>query len=139
MSANIKVYIMVSFGSRIGQSLVMVTLQTPFVGAANGLLGYIYSKLADLPPTETAKAWAVWFVAENAFTGLAVAFSEDLSTKKFIKASCILLGGILGISELEKRGLIGHKMTIFIAVMRALAILKTFAVNPPDPVTKSHI
>lgn len=114
---------MASIGTRLVNGIVGSIVASPFVAAGGALCGYIYGKFADLPAAQVAKAVAVWNVAETALLTLTATLTENKSAQAFIRAVVLTISTAVGIQELQKRELIGAKMTIFLITMRALAIL----------------
>lgn len=114
---------MASFRLRVCGGLIGAAIMTPIASGAGALAGYIYAKLADLPAGRAAQACAVWLAVENALMTLAAAISEKPSTQVLIKIAVFTITSIIGIQELQKRGILGDKMVTFLIVLRALAIL----------------
>lgn len=99
-------------------------------GGINGaIVGFVYGKLANLPASQTTKAYGIWYAAEGAISNFASAFTNKPSHQLLIRATVIALSGTFGIQELRKRGLMGDKMMAFSCVMRVMGVaaLLTFS------------
>jgi hypothetical protein len=118
---------MASFGVRLVNGIVGSAIAAPFVAAGGALCGFIYAKFADLPAGEVSKAWAVWNVAEAALLQLAASLTENKTAQAFLRATVLTISTTVGIRELQKRELIGPKMTTFLIAIRALGILGILA------------
>ncbi len=114
---------MANFGARVCGGIVGITLMTPITGGVGALAGFVYAKFADLPVGQVAKAWAIWFAVQDAFMRLAVTFTENPSTQALIKAAIVTTSTIIGIEELQKRGVLGHIMAIVLVALNTLNIL----------------
>jgi hypothetical protein len=117
---------MVSIGQRILNGTIESIKNAPLQVIVGALWGYVYAKFADLPAGQSAKAWAIWIVAEQAL----LTFADQVIESKSIKATTVITinttGTYLGITEMRKRGLMGDKMMIFMFVMYVLTTLNAF-------------
>jgi hypothetical protein len=113
---------MTDFQVRVCGGLLGAAIITPIAGGMGALIGYVYAKLADLPATQAAQAWAVWFVVESIFITLAEAFTENQPAQALIKSAVFTAISLIGLHELQKRGAIGNNMVIFVAVLTTYAI-----------------
>jgi hypothetical protein len=113
---------METFRIRLAEGITEAIASAPFVACGGVLFGYVYSKLADLPPLQVVKAWAIFQVAENALIILGCAFTENFSIQAGIKAT-VLVTSTFSIRLLQKREIIGEKMAIFLIAFRAFGAL----------------
>jgi uncharacterized membrane protein len=118
---------MASFGVRLVNGIVGSAIAVPFVATGGALCGFIYAKLADLPAGQVAKAWAIWNAAESALMTMIATFTENKTTQAFIRATVLTISTIIGMNELQKRDLIGPKMTVFLIAIRALGVFGIIA------------
>ena len=61
---------MAAVGSRPIEQVFHFVCEKTFIAAGGALLGYVYAAAANLPARQTAKAWAVWMVAESVVLSL---------------------------------------------------------------------
>ncbi len=91
--------------------------------------GIVYAKLADLPVKQVAIAYAVWAAAEAALLNFVANVFKDYPRMSMFSQISITIGSTyIGISEIEKRGLIGNKLKIFLIVLQALNVFQKLAV-----------
>ena len=92
-----------------------------FGGAA---LGFAYAKLADLPAGQAARAYAVWHAAQAIIGNLAhFLFRDNPQAQVFSALTISTTSMVIGIRELEKRGLIGQKLTIFYTLWQTAVVI----------------
>ncbi len=95
----------------------------------NALGGAVYAKLADLPVKQVAIAYAVWGAAEAALINFVANVFKDYPRMSMFSQISINIGvTYIGISEVEKRGLIGNKLKIFFIVAQAFNVFQKLAV-----------
>src|ERR1700761_865543 len=121
---------MTSFYTTLRANIASAIELTPFAAIPAAIGGYMYGKLANLSAVQVAKAWVIWSVAELYFIKIASTFTNNPNLEKIIQATIIMIFGITGIQELEKRGLIGPKMKIFLIVYRTCQVVITFLEKP---------
>jgi hypothetical protein len=114
---------MTSIPARLIGGTVNAVLTTPFSAAFGALSGYVYAKLADLPANEVAKAWAIWSAARSALITFSTALVEGGTAKAFLTTVITGISTAVGINELQKRELIGHKMVVFLIVVQVFSTL----------------
>lgn len=107
-------------------------------GIRGGLVGFIYSKLANKPVFQTTQAFAIWYAAEGALASFVAAFTNNES-HKFLIHTVVAIAGSVGITELRRRGILGDKMMIFLCAGRALTVaLFFFAAAVKDNNPNNH-
>lgn len=114
---------MITFSERFMNGIEVAICQSPVVAVSAGLCGYIYATLANLPAIPVAKAAAIWMVAEQSILTVSRALITKNPARRAILQATILIGSTaIGIQELQKRGLIGNKMVIFLIIMRTAGV-----------------
>jgi hypothetical protein len=118
---------MVSIAGRVIGGTVSAAVAAPFFAVCGAFVGYVYAKLADLPANQAAKAWAVWSAAQTALATFSQALVEGKLAKACVTTTVSVITTAIGINELQKRGLIGHKMIVFFAVMQVFSVIGLLA------------
>lgn len=111
---------MTTLGVRLAKATIDIINASPFDLGIDLFCGFAYAKLSSLPADQVVKAWVVWGEAEMALGCFAVAVTENELAQKWISATIRAVTGAIGITEMQKRGLIGHKMIICIVAFRSL-------------------
>lgn len=114
---------MVAVENRPIEQIFHFVFEKTLLTAGGALFGYAYAAAANLPASQSAKAWAVWMVAESIILSLGSLLTEKHSTLMVIKAAFFTCTSIIGIDEMRKRGLMGDRMLTVILVVRGLIIL----------------
>lgn len=113
---------MTSIGLRVMNGLSGALITSPFMAGSGALIGYIYSKFADLPVGQVCKAWAVWRIAETAVLTIAMNYTENYKYQGWIRVAILHASTFIGLRELIKRELIGPKMLIAVLILHMVSI-----------------
>lgn len=95
----------------------------PLLIPGGAIFGYFYSLVANLPAGQSAKAWAIWVVAEHSILSVGSAFGETRAKQLFIKAILFTTTTIMGIEQMRQRKLIGDGMVVAMLMIRGLIVL----------------
>jgi hypothetical protein len=122
---------MTSIPERFLRGTIESVYSAPFVAGGSALFGFVYAKLADLPASEVAKAWAIWGLAQNTLMTFSDNLIEHNVAKRLFQVTITSASTYIGIQECRKRGLMGDKMMIVLIAFQALMIL-SFLSNPAN-------
>ena len=119
---------MATFVERLTAGAMISAIYVPFSGVSGYLGGYIYSKLADLPPAgQTAKMWAIYSMSINALKIAGDVVLENARVNSLFKAALYGGGTALFIREMRKLELLGNKMMYFMIVVNGIAVISELA------------
>lgn len=120
---------MATFVERLIAGAMISPIYVPLAGVSGYLGGYIYSKLADLPPaSQTAKMWAIYSMSINALHIAAGVITENPQVRALFKAAIYCGGTALFIRKMRELELLGNKMTVFMVVLNGLFTIGQLAV-----------
>lgn len=97
--------------------------EIPEALVASAALGYVYSRLADIPAVQAAKYWAIYGFATAALFKLSEILFENKKTIAFSKAIVVVTADSLFILEMRKQQLLGSKMMYAIIIFSTLLTL----------------
>lgn len=117
---------MIPIQTKVASGVLGTIIYIPLISACYALAGHAYARLAYLPPNEVSRALAIWAAAETAILTISLTFSENSVIKFFIKTIIMIVSTKVGIQILQKKGLIGSKLAMFIIALQIASIFKTF-------------
>lgn len=114
---------MTPIGDKLFDEFKNSLFHAPLLLAAGALFGATYAAFANLPVHQSAKAWAIWIVAENTLLNLGSALAKSHEKLMLIKATLFTLTSFLAIEEMRGRKLLGDRMMAVMIIIRSFIIV----------------